>query len=80
MGGLIDRIARPPGMAAGKSRVTVDEDDLDEQSLLVWYPTATPVEDYVRQAIKIEVGNKPGGPIPTVKPRFGHTSQTTLHL
>jgi hypothetical protein len=36
----------------------VDEDDTDGQSLLVWYPTATPVEGYIRQAVKIEAGAK----------------------
>jgi hypothetical protein len=32
----------------------VDEDDPDSQTLLVRYPTMTPLEGYVRQAIKIE--------------------------
>lgn len=45
-------------MATGQFRVTLDEDDPDGQSLLVWYPTATPVEGYIRQAVKIESGAK----------------------
>jgi len=36
----------------------VDEDDPDSQTLLVWYPTVTPLEGYVRQAVKIESGAK----------------------
>ncbi|MBI3682788.1 MAG: nucleotidyl transferase AbiEii/AbiGii toxin family protein, partial [Acidobacteria bacterium] len=32
--------------------------DPDRQSLLVWYPTVTPVEGYIRQAVKIESGAK----------------------
>jgi hypothetical protein len=58
LGRLIDQTAQRSGVAAGQFSVTVDEEDPDKQSLLVWYPTATPVEGYVRQAVKIESGAK----------------------
>ena len=46
------------GMAAGAARVEADETDPDGQTLLLWYPSATPRSDYVRAAIKIESGAK----------------------
>jgi hypothetical protein len=52
---------KPPndsGVADRQFTVTLDEDDADRQSQLVWYPTATPVDGYVRQAVKIESGAK----------------------
>jgi len=58
LAGLIDETAERSGLAAGQFRITLDEDDADRQSLLVWYPTATPVEGYVHQAVKIESGAK----------------------
>jgi hypothetical protein len=48
--------------AAGRdpnaARVEIDPDDPDGQTLLIWYPAATPASDYVRAAIKIESGAK----------------------
>lgn len=58
LGGLIDRTCQRSAVAAGQFRITVDEDDPDSQTLLVWYPTVTPLEGYVRQAVKIESGAK----------------------
>jgi hypothetical protein len=58
LGGLIDQTCQRAAVAAGQFRVTVDEDDPDSQTLLVWYPTVTPLEGYVRQAVKIESGAK----------------------
>jgi len=55
---LVEQTAARSGVATGQFRVTLDEDDPDGQSLLVWYPTATPVEGYIRQAVKIESGAK----------------------
>lgn len=46
------------GLAADAARVEADESDPDGQTLLIWYPTATPRSDYVRAAIKIESGAK----------------------
>ena len=45
------------GMADG-ARVEADETDPDGQTLLLWYPSATPRSDYIRAAIKIESGAK----------------------
>jgi hypothetical protein len=58
LGEIINQTAQRSGVAAGRFRLTIDEDDPDRQSLLVWYPTATPVEGYIRQAVKIESGAK----------------------
>lgn len=42
-----------------RTRVELDADDPDGQSLLVWYPTITANEnDYIRRAVKIEAGAK----------------------
>lgn len=43
---------------ADAARVETDDDDPDGQTLLIWYPAATPRSDYVRAAIKIESGAK----------------------
>ncbi len=54
---LKDRL-RAAGLDAGAARVEADEADPDGQTLLIWYPAATPRTDYVRAAIKIELGAK----------------------
>jgi hypothetical protein len=54
---LKDRL-KAAGLDAGAARVEVDDTDADKQTLLIWYPTATPQSDYVRAAIKIESGAK----------------------
>jgi Nucleotidyl transferase AbiEii toxin, Type IV TA system len=46
------------GLPGGAARVEADDSDPDGQTLLVWYPAATPRSDYVRAAIKIESGAK----------------------
>jgi hypothetical protein len=46
------------GLVAGAARVEPDDTDPDGQTLLIWYPSATPRSDYVRAAIKIESGAK----------------------
>lgn len=46
------------GLDPGAGRVEADDTDADGQTLLVWYPAATPRVDYVRAAIKIESGAK----------------------
>src|ERR1019366_6681655 len=46
------------GLDAGPARVEADDSDPDGQTLLIWYPAATPRSDYVRAAIKIESGAK----------------------
>jgi hypothetical protein len=54
---LQDRL-RAAGLDAGAARVEADDADADGQTLLIWYPAATPRSDYVRAAIKIESGAK----------------------
>lgn len=54
---LQDRL-RAAGFPADAARVEADDTDQDGQTLLIWYPTATPRHDYVRAAIKIESGAK----------------------
>ncbi len=54
---LRDRL-RIAGLPADAARVEADDTDRDGQTLLVWYPAATPRSDYVRTAIKIESGAK----------------------
>lgn len=54
---LQDRI-RAAGLDVNAARVEADDADPDGQTLLVWYPAATPRSDYVRAAIKIESGAK----------------------
>jgi hypothetical protein len=46
------------GTSVGTARVEADDADTDGQTLLLWYPSATPRSDYVRAAIKIESGAK----------------------
>ncbi len=54
---LQDRL-RAAGRDAAAARVEADDTDPDGQTLLIWYPAATPHSDYVRAAIKIESGAK----------------------
>ena len=54
---LEDRL-QAAGLDADAARVEADDADPDGQSLLIWYPAATPRSDYVRAAIKIEAGAK----------------------
>jgi hypothetical protein len=67
---LQDRV-RATGLDAGAARVEADDTDPDGQTLLIWYPAATPRSDYVRAAIKLESGAKsaldPNSEVP-VKP------------
>ena len=57
-GDLAENGYRPPASSAGDARVEADDADADGQTLLIWYPAATPRSDYVRAAIKIESGAK----------------------
>jgi hypothetical protein len=54
---LQDRL-QAAGLDAGAAKVEADDADPDGQTLLIWYPAATPRSDYVRAAIKIESGAK----------------------
>lgn len=54
---LQDRL-QAAGLDARAARVEADAADPDGQTLLIWYPAATPRSDYVRAAIKIESGAK----------------------
>ncbi|GAA4131162.1 nucleotidyl transferase AbiEii/AbiGii toxin family protein [Aminobacter aganoensis] len=67
---LQDRL-KATGLNADTPRVEADDTDPDGQTLLIWYPAATPRSDYVRAAIKIESGAKsaldPNGEVP-IKP------------
>lgn len=54
--GLVASAAKRTGLPHKNFQVRPDEDD--GQTLLLWYPTATPVEAYVRPAVKIESGAK----------------------
>jgi hypothetical protein len=54
---LADRL-KAAGLDLGAARVEADDTDADKQTLLIWYPTATPKSDYIRAAIKIESGAK----------------------
>jgi len=54
---LQDRL-QTAGLDTGAARVEADDADPDGQTLLIWYPAATPRSDYVRAAIKIESGAK----------------------
>jgi hypothetical protein len=42
----------------GTIRVTINDEDPDGQSLLLWYPAVTVTTAYVRPAVKIEAGAK----------------------
>ncbi len=44
------------GLPADRFRIGLDGDD--DQTLLVWYPPASPVDAYVRPVVKIEAGAK----------------------
>jgi hypothetical protein len=54
---LQDRL-QAAGLDPGAARVEADDADPEGQTLLIWYPPATPRLDYVRAAIKIESGAK----------------------
>jgi hypothetical protein len=54
---LQDRL-QAADLDAKTARVEADDTDPDGQTLLIWYPAATPRSDYVRAAIKIESGAK----------------------
>ena len=69
---LLRQAVSAAGLPADRGRVELDADDLDGQSLLLWYPTAAAAgNDYIRRAIKIESGAKsaldPHAPV-TVRP------------
>lgn len=53
---LVKQTAERTGLSLQAFRVQPDEDD--GQTLLLWYPTAMPTDDYVRPAVKIESGAK----------------------
>ncbi|CAH2402301.1 nucleotidyl transferase AbiEii/AbiGii toxin family protein [Mesorhizobium escarrei] len=53
---LVAAAAERTGLSLEDFQVRADDDD--KQTLLLWYPTATPVETYVRPAVKIESGAK----------------------
>ena len=56
---LIEETMRETGNDPVQTRLVLDEEDLDRQSLLFWYPIATAhQEGYVRPAVKIEAGAK----------------------
>jgi hypothetical protein len=59
LGGLAAAVSQRAG-DANTLRVTVDEEDPDGQSLLVWYPSVMQegADAYVRPAVKIESGAK----------------------
>lgn len=46
-------------LPADRFRLELDQDDSDQQTLLLWYPTVTAApDDYIRAAVKIEAGAK----------------------
>ena len=55
---ILQKQLQAAGLDAGAARVEADDTDPDGQTLLIWYPAATPRSDYVRAAIKIESGAK----------------------
>lgn len=55
---ILQKRLQAAGLSAGDARVEADDADSDGQTLLIWYPAATPRSDYVRAAIKIESGAK----------------------
>ena len=59
-GPLTTQLARLTAAAGkGRMRLEPDPDDADQQTLLLWYPTATARDDdYIRSAVKIEAGAK----------------------
>jgi hypothetical protein len=47
------------GLPPAQARIELDADDPDQQSLLIWYPQVTAIDDgYIRPAVKIEAGAK----------------------
>ncbi len=46
------------GASADRVRVELDPDDPDRQTLILWYPSATDPDDYVRPGVRIESGAK----------------------
>jgi hypothetical protein len=65
---ILEGLLQAAGLDAGAARVETDDADPDGQTLLIWYPAATPRSDYVRAAIKIESGAKSARP----EPRSAH--------
>ncbi|RUZ76255.1 nucleotidyl transferase AbiEii/AbiGii toxin family protein [Mesorhizobium sp. M7A.F.Ca.US.006.01.1.1] len=55
---ILQERLKAAGLDTGAGRVDADDADPDGQTLLIWYPAATPRSDYVRAAIKIESGAK----------------------
>ena len=55
---LLQNRLQAAGLDARAARVEADDADPDGQTLLIWYPAATPTSEYVRAAIKIESGAK----------------------
>jgi hypothetical protein len=53
---IVTSTAERTGLDANRFQVRLDQDDT--QTLLVWYPSATPANDYLRPAVKIESGAK----------------------
>ncbi len=53
---IVAALAARHGLPADRFRIGLDADD--DQTLLVWYPPASPVDAYVRPAVKIEAGAK----------------------
>ena len=53
---IVAATAERTGLSRAGFRVSADEDD--DQTLLVWYPAASPADAYVRPAVKIESGAK----------------------
>ena len=53
---IVTSTAARTGLDTNRFQVRVDEDD--SQTLLLWYPGATPANDYLRPAVKIELGAK----------------------
>jgi hypothetical protein len=55
---ILQERLRVAGLDIGAGRVETDDADPDGQTLLIWYPAATPRSDYTRPAIKIASGAK----------------------
>jgi hypothetical protein len=55
---ILQERLRVAGLDIGAGRVETDDADPDGQTLLIWYPAATPRSDYTRAAIKIASGAK----------------------
>jgi hypothetical protein len=59
LNGQIQEALHTAGLPLTEARIELDADDPDQQSLLIWYPRVTPVDDgYIRPAVKIEAGAK----------------------